>query len=430
VPHADPIPAPPYADGTGLPWDVSVPDAVAAIAAARARHGDTFAVHSGQDRYLFTFSPAGVESFYGLPDEKASKGVADYLMLRRKLPDEIFDGRRILPGTLFRRDDVAAYLTNLDRALEQTTAELGSSGSLDVFDLTRRLGHRMGLASWAGPGSADGETFDRLVRAFDILDGADAFVHPDAMAAVAASNKRAERAALDEVADIVTAAVRRWDSDDANDQGLFGRIVDSWSSEPPESRVRGIAFDVALIHIASMSNLAAALGWALVDLLEHPAHLARVVAGDGDLAQRCALESTRLAQRSIMSRTVLSPVCLDTGDVSYQVPPGWTIATLLPLLNTSAAPGLESWDPDRWTRHRLTDEKALPSPMLVTAFGHGRHSCPAQPFSLSAMTSAMTHLFGRYRMTPGWTTHPRPVPAQIGGVARADGPCPLDYVRR
>jgi len=381
---------PPYAEGTGLPWDVSVPDAVAAIAAARASHGDTFAVHSGQDHYLFTFSPTGVESFYGLPEEKASKGVADYLMLRRKLPDEIFDGRRILPGTLFRRDDVAGYLTNLDRALEQTTAELGSSGSLDVFDLTRRLGHRMGLASWAGPGSAEGETFDRLARTFDILDGADAFVHPDAMAAVAASNKRAERAALDEVADIVAAAVRRWDADGTNDQGLFGRIVDAWSSEPPDIRLRGIAFDVALIHIASMSNLAAALGWALVDLLEHPRHLARVVAGDADLAQRCALESTRLAQRSIMSRAVLSPVSLDTGDISYQVPPGWTIATLLPLLNTSAAPGLENWDPDRWTRHRLTDEKTLPSPMLVTAFGHGRHSCPAQPFSLSAMTAAMT----------------------------------------
>ena len=428
MPRPDPVPAPPYAEGIGLPWDVSVPDAVAAIAAARARYGDTFAVQSGRDHYLFTFSPTGVESFYGLPEEKASKGVADYLMLRRKLPDEIFDGRRILPGTLFRRDDVAGYLANLDRALEQTTTELGAAGSVDVFELTRRLGHRMGLASWAGPGSAQGEAFEHLVRAFDILDGADAFVHPDAMAAVAASNKQAERAALDDAADIVAAAVRRWDASRTDDQGLFGRIVDSWNSEPPESRVRGIAFDVALIHIASMSNLAAALGWALVDLLEHPAHLARVAAGDADLAQRCALESTRLAQRSIMSRTVLSPVCLDTGDVSYQVPPGWTIATLLPLLNTSAAPGLENWDPDRWTRHRLTDEKALPSPMLVTAFGHGRHSCPAQPFSLSAMTSAMTHLFGRYRMTPGWTTHPRPVPAQIGGVARADGPCRLDYV--
>ncbi len=422
MPHPRPVPDPPYADGAGLPWDVSVTDAVAAIAEARTRHGDTFALRSGDDHYLFTFSPTGVESFYGLPEEKASKGVADYLMLRRKLPDEIFQGRRILPSTLFRRDDVAGYLTNLDRALDQTIDELGSSGSVDVFGLTRRLGHRMGLASWAGPGSARGEAFERLVRAFDTLDGSDAFVHPDAMAAVAASGKRAERAALDEVAEIIADAVHHPEGDD----GLFGRIVDEWRSDLEDNRIRGIALDVALIHIASMSNLAAALGWALVDLLEHPEHLTRVVA-DADLAQRCALESTRLAQRSIMARTVLSPVNLDTGDVSYQVPPGWTIATLLPLLNTSVAPGLEQWDPDRWTRHRLTDEKSLPSPMLVTAFGHGRHSCPAQPFSLSAMTATMTRLLGSYQMTPEWTTHPRPVPAQIGGVARADGPCLLSY---
>jgi cytochrome P450 len=423
VPHAQPVPQPPYAEGTGLPWDVLVTDAVAAIAAARARHGDTFAVRSGSDRYLFTFSPTGVESFYSLPEDKASKGVADYLMLRRKLPDEMFDGRRVLPGTLFRRDDVAGYLANLHRALDETIDELGSSGSVDVFGLTRRLGHRMGLASWAGPGSSQGEAFERLVRAFDTLDGSDAFVHPDAMAAVAASEKRAERAALDEVAEIIADAVRRHDDDD----GLFGRIVDEWRGGKNDNHIRGIALDVALIHIASMSNLAAALGWALVDLLEHPEYSMRVATGDADVAQQCALESTRLAQRSIMARAVLSPVTLDTGDVSYQVPPQWTIATLLPLLNTSAAAGLENWDPDRWTRHRLTDEKSLASPMLVTAFGHGRHSCPAQAFSLSAMTATMMRLLGSYRMTPQWTTHPRPVPAQIGGVARADGPCRLSY---
>ena len=428
-----PVPAPPYAEGTGLPWDVPVGDAVAMIAAARARYGDTFVVESGREHYLFTFSPAGVESFYALTEETASKGVADYLMLRRKLPDDIFVGRRTLPSTLFRRDDVASYLANLDRALEQTTTELGPAGSVDVFDLTRRLGHRMGLASWAGPGSADGEAFERLVRAFDTLDGSDAFVHPDRMAAVAATDKRAERAALDEVADIIAAAVGRFDTGDRpghqDDQGLFGRIVHAWSADEQSSRLRGIALDIALIHIASMSNLAAALGWALVDLLEHPAELARVRLGDRDFAQRCGLESTRLAQRSIMTRTVLSPVHFDTGEVTYQVPPGWNIATLLPLLNTSVAPGLKQWDPDRWTRHRLTERNALPSPMLVTAFGHGRHSCPAQPFSLAAMTAATTHLLREYRMTPRWTSHPQPVPAQIGGVARAEAPCPVDYVR-
>ena len=99
-------------------------DAVAVLARARAEHGDTFVVESGRDRYLFTFSPTGVESFYALPEEKASKGVADYLMLRRKLPDEIFDGRRTLPGSLFRKGDVATYLTNLEASLATTSVEL------------------------------------------------------------------------------------------------------------------------------------------------------------------------------------------------------------------------------------------------------------------------------------------------------------------
>jgi cytochrome P450 len=425
-----PVPTPPIAEDTGLPWDVTVGDAVAAIAEARARHGDTFVVLSGRDHYLFTFSPVGVESFYAVPEEIASKGVADYLMLRRKLPDEIFDGRRTLPGSLFRRDDVASYLVNLEQALEHTVAELGPAGNVDLFDLTRRLGHRMGLASWAGPGSAQGDTFDRLVTVFDTLDGSDAFVHPDAMAAVAASDKRAERAALDDVVELVSTAVQRLASGHTTPDALFDRIVDAWSSEPPDVRTRGIALDVALIHIASMSNLMAALGWAFVDLLEHPLHLRRVADGDTDLARRCALESTRMAQRSIMSRAVLAPVDFDTGDVCYRVPAGWTIATLLPLLNTSAAPGLQRWDPERWHRHRLADVTALASPMLVTAFGHGKHSCPAQPFSLAAMSAAMTRLLGRYMMTPRWTRHPRPVSAQIGGVARAADACPVDFVIR
>ncbi|MBY0288326.1 MAG: cytochrome P450 [Mycobacteriaceae bacterium] len=422
-----PVPQPPLAEGVGLPWDVSVDDAVAAIAAARARYGDTFSVRSGDDNYLFTFSPVGVESFYGLPEDKASKGVADYLMLRRKLPDEIFDGRRLLPTSLFRRDDVASYLANLDYALTQTVAELGTEGTVELFGLTRRLGHRMGLASWAGPRSAEGNSFERLIRAFETLDGSDAFVHPEAMAAVAASDKHAERAALDDVVAVIGNLAK---STDSNDNDLFGRIVRAWSSEPDDVRLRGVALDVALIHIASMSNLMAALGWSLVDLLVHPAQAQRVADGDQDFAQRCALESTRLAQRSIISRAVLAPVDLDTGDQTYRVPAGWTIATLLPLLNTSAAPGLDTWDPTRWNRYRLVDAASLPSPMLVTAFGHGKHSCPAQPFSLAAMTTAMTRLLSTYDMTPLWPCYPRPVPAQIGGVARSADPCPVSYVSR
>ena len=283
-------------------------------------------------------------------------------MLRRKLPDEIFDGRRTLPNSLFRRDDVASYLANLDRALEQTVAELGTRGTVDLFDLTRRLGHRMGLASWAGPGSAQGDAFERLVAAFDTLDGSDAFVHPDAMAAVAASDKRAERAALDDVVAVVGTAVQRLDS---GDDGRRRRCsAGSWRpgrrsrADVRHARHRaGRRADPHRVDVESDGRARLGAG--------------RPARAPGDIGtawptattnwrERCALESTRMAQRSIMSRAVLAPVDFDTGDVIYRVPAGWTIATLLPLLNTSAAPGLERWDPDRWHRHRLADPTRCP----------------------------------------------------------------------
>lgn len=421
------VPEPPAATGTGLPWNVAVDDAVTAIGAARAAHGDTFTVAHERERYLFTFSAQGVRSFYALREEEASKGVADYLMLRRKLPDHLFDGRRSLPGSLFRRDDVATYLANLEGALDATVAELGGAGTVDVFALTRRLGHRLGLASWGGPTASTGAGFERLVAAFDALDGSEAFVHPDAMAAVLASGQVAERAALAEVVEVIGPSA------EPGDPGLFGRIVAAWADEPEDLRRQGVALDVALIHVASMSNLHAALGWALVDLVEHPDVLESVRAGGqesgSDLASRCALESTRLAQRSIMARSVLSLVRFDDGTTVYDVPPGWTIATLLPLLNTSAADGLDRWDPHRWERHRMVSP-ALATPELVTAFGHGRHTCPAQPFSLAAMATALTRLVGAYDLRAGWTSYPTPVPAQIGGVARAGVPVPLSYAGR
>jgi cytochrome P450 len=412
---------PPVADGVALPWDVEVADPVLALAEARRRWGDTFVVDSGPDRYLFTFSPRGVTSFYELAEEQASKGVADWRMLRRKLPDEIFAGRRTLPHQLFGRDEVATYLDHVEQALDDTVDELGAEGEVDVFALTRRLGHRVGLASWGGPGAASGASFDRLVEAFDQLDGSDAFVHPDAMAAVAATDKAAERQAL---AVIVEEMGPTSHPDPAS---LFGKIAAAWADEDDVVRAQGVAYDVALIHVASMSNLFAALGWALVDLVEHPDDLAQIGAGDRARAEQCALESIRMAQRSIMARYVLAPVTLDVGDHRIEVASGATIATLLPLTNTTAAPGLEVWDPDRWNRRRMEGTAELAAAELVTTFGHGHHRCPAQPFSLSAMTAAVTRLAGAYDLRAGWSTHPRPVSAQIGGVGRAGGACPLGY---
>ena len=422
-------PMPPVATGVDMPWDTPAPDPVAALAEARRSLGDTFVVESGGDCYLFAFSAVGVKSFYALPEERASKGVADWRMLRRKLPDEMFAGRRILPHQLFGREDVATYLHNVQTALDDTVLELGHVGDVEVFELTRRLGHRVGLASWGGPGSAMGTRFDRLAAAFDALDGSESFVHPDAMAHVTATAKAAEYEALAIITGELGDALRDLRGSEA-DHPLFARVAAAWADEPLEEARVGIARDVALIHIASMSNLFAALGWSLVDLLAHPDEAQRVRAGDQGLAEACALESIRLAQRSIMARFVIAPVTLNVGMTRHDVAPGVTVATLLPLTNASAAPGLELWDPSIWNRRRLADTSLLGAVELVTAFGHGRHTCPAQPFSLSAMTTAIRRLLVEFELSPRWVDRPVPVRAQIGGVARSAAPCPLHFVRR
>jgi len=293
-----------------MPWDAAVADPVAAIGAARTEHGDTFVVRGKDTTYLFLFSPAGVQSFYAVPEADASKGIADWQMLRRKLPDELFLGRRTFPHDLFARDDVTQYHEVVGRALDVTWAELAGSGTVDVFDLTRRLGHRIGLSTWAGPCGDPGPGFERLIAALDALDGAAAFVDPGAMADVAAANKAAEYAALAEAEALVADAVARRDADPTPPADHFQRIVDAWTDDP--DRDRGIARDVVLVHLGSMSNLFAALGWLIVDVLDRPDLLAAVRAGDAELTERCAMESIRVAQRSIMMRALVRRVSWPT----------------------------------------------------------------------------------------------------------------------
>ena len=85
------------------------------------------------------------------------------------------------------------------------------------------------------PGVSQGGRFDRLVPAFDALDGSDAFVHPDAMAAVAAAGKADERAApavITRELGLALAELPGVESDDA----LFARVAAAWQDVASEDR--------------------------------------------------------------------------------------------------------------------------------------------------------------------------------------------------
>ena len=410
-------------------------DPTSFLSAQRRRLGDLFVVDAFGHRLCCTFSPEGVQQLYGFPEHKASFGLATYTLIKAKVPEELFVGRRNTPHSLFGRQETESYLDGLEEAMTMQLAELGASGDVELFALSRRIGHRLGLGSWGGMEAASPAMLDELIPLFDRLDSSEAFVRPSAMLFTNVTGKHFEREAMHGIEAVfgrILAARRASDRDRSGPNGDFlDQIAASFADAEMSQSERDVqaARDLILIHMGSQSNLFAALAWTLVNLLLHPRVLEGVRDGDDELLERTAYESTRLAQRSITLRQVLRPVDITTGGTTYRLSPGVMLTTMLSVTNTTSAPGLDRFDPAHYHGRRLVAGPALATKELVSTFGHGIHTCPAQRFSISAIRIAVRRLIDAYDFTTGFATA-QARRRQIGGVARAAKPCPVTYRAR
>jgi cytochrome P450 len=431
LPAIDPLPPP---AGLALPRIGAglglLRDPTAFFARARARLGDTYRVDAFGWRLFCVFSPAGVAALYALPEAHASFGVATYnLVFRHKAPRELVIGRRNRPHDLFGNQELEGYLAQLERAVALSLDELGDAGRFEAFAFARRLGHRLGLGCWAGAEAAASENLDRLIPLFDRLDTADAFVRPASRLFTAATRQARERRAMHGI-EAVLGAIVRGRADRPGAAGDFlDQIIATWADAPPGERETGIARDVIVIHLGAQSNLYAALAWTIVNLVLHPDALARVRRGDDAFLERCAYESIRLAQRSLTLRQVLRPLELDDGRTKYTLAPGVLVATMLSVTNPTAAAGMDRFDPDHYEGRSPARSLALPARELVSTFGHGRHTCPAQRFSISAIRTAVQRLVERFELSPRFRSA-SPRRRQLGAVARSERPCAVAYRRR
>jgi len=416
-----------------LPWIGAglrvLRDPTAFFADARRRYGDTYVVDAFGYRMFCVFSPAGVRALYALPEAEASKGYADVALLRHKLPEELFQGRRNFPHHLFGTQEVEGYLDNLEAVVAHELDALGDRGRFEAFAFCRRLGHRLGLASWAGAEAASPRHLARLIAALERLDASESFVHPARAFTTWVTGKRRERAALRDIEAVFATIFTERRRDGRRPGDFVDRIWHSFADLDEPERSIATARDVVMIHMGSQSNLFAAMGWTLVNVLAHPEVAAAVRAGDTALLESAASESIRLAQRSITLRAVLQPISVDDGQTSFRIEPGVFVTTMLPVTNCSAASGYDRFEPGRYHGRRLVGADALPARELVSTFGHGRHACPAQRFSISAIRTAVSRLLDRYECAPEYA-RAEPLRRQLGGVARPAAPCPVRYTRR
>ena len=424
---------PPVAPGA-LPWLRSgiglLRNPTTFFASTRAALGDTFFVEAFGYRMFCVFSPMGVKALYDLPEAQASFGLATYrLVFENKLPLELVSGRRNRPHDLFGGDDVEHYLDLLEAAVGVELEQLGDTGRFEIFEECHRLGHRIGLATWVGEEAATPESLARLMPLFDRLDSAASFVRPLELFRTRLTNKAGERRALANIEGIIGEILRARSTRDDSPDDFLAQIERSFSDLPDEQRYVEVARDIILIHLGAQSNLPAALAWTLIDLLLHPEILERVREGDDDLLERCANESIRLAQRSLTLREVIVPIEIEDEKQRYRLAPGVLVATMLSVTNTSAGPDLDRFDPSRYAGRRLAPHVDVEGRERVSTFGHGRHSCPAQRFAISAIRIAIRRLVDRYDLAPLFETA-APRRRQLGAVARAEQPCWVEYSRR
>jgi len=435
----DPMPpvAPPAAPGLmrlrAGRWLGSGPsllrNATAYFARMRDTLGDTYVVDAFGYRLFCVFSPLGVKSLYALPEKRASFGLATYTLFQHKIPAELFVGRRNAPHHLFAGEEVERYLGDLERAMTYEIDELGASGTFEAFAEMRRLGHRLGFASWAGTEAASPAMLARLIAPFDRLDASESFVRPAHTLITQATGKIRERRAMRAMESAIGEILDARERASARRDDFLDLIWNSFADLEPADRKVQAARDVIVLHMGSQSNLYAALAWTLVNLLLHPDYLRRVADGDETLLEQCASESIRMAQRSITLRQVIKPIDIADEHRSYRISPGAFVTTMLSVNNCSAAPGLERFDPQHYDGRRLAHNVDVPCKEIVSTFGHGIHSCPAQRFAISAIRVAISRLLDRYELEPQFTAA-EPLAGQLGAVARAARPCRVRYRRR
>jgi cytochrome P450 len=399
------------------------------LASERERLGDTFVLDAFGLRLLFLFSPEGLKSLYALREEDASFTEATRSLLGLKLPPELTSGDMSMFHRLFGKERREGYLAHVEDAAHAAIDDLPATGELELFEHAKRLVHRIGFRSWAGPEAASPRHLETLVELFERLDPEQAFLRPSTAVVTIATRNAPERRALREVAAILRAIHRERLREGRSEDDMLEELHRLYRDRTEEERYGMVARDVMVLHLASLSNLYAAMGWTFVHVLGSPSYRARAPTDDAFL-DSASEEAIRLAQRSITLRKVLRPVTLDDGKQRYSLERGAYVATMLSVTNTTAAPGLGAFDPAHYQKGALT--APVRAREEVSTFGHGAHSCPGRRFALAAIRIAVRTHLERLQMTPLFDTGEgavKPRPEQIGAVARADVPCRVRFTR-
>jgi sterol 14alpha-demethylase len=330
---------------------------------------------------------------------------------------------------LLRARTAAGYLAVMDRHCAQFVARLGDSGTFDLPQEMNTLVLGIIMEAFLGADFARHMPATAARDFRDLMRGLD----PITPGWVPAPHLVRARRARDRLRRAVGELVRARRRQPADPPDFLQELISARAPDGTPATDRWVVQMALGVTFAGHDSTTGHLSWAIIDLLQHPVELGKVLAEqdrilpDGaplDLTavhqmtclHRALRETSRLRPVApVMLRRALRPIDIDgcTIPAGADVFVAPVLSHRLPALFDAAS----SYHPDRY----LTDPGQA---SYLHGFGGGTHRCLGEPFARLLTHVAVTRLVQHYDMT---LADPDPAPVRTPAFKGPRSPCTIHY---
>ena len=405
-------------------------------------HGEIFRLRlrPGRRPAIFLVGPERARWVFKQTDDQTLSIGASLAFTRRLFgPDFYFlaepaeyqhQRETLLP--LLRARMAAGYLAIMDRHCARLVARLGDSGTFDLPQEMNALVLGIIMEAFLGADFAQ-HMPPTVARDFrDFIRGLD----PITPGWVPAPHLVRARRARDRLRRAVAELVRARRRQPADPPDFLQELISAHAPGGAPATDRWIVQMALGVTFAGHDSTTGHLSWAVIDLLQHPDELRKVLAEqDRILPEGAPLDLSAVHRMTCLDRALretsrlrpVAPVMLRRAlrsiDIDgYTIPEGADVFVApvlshrLPALFDAAS----SYLPDRY----LTDPRQASS---LHGFGGGTHRCLGEPFARLLTHAAVTRLLQHYDMS---LADPDPAPVRTPAFKGPRSPCRIHYRSR
>jgi sterol 14-demethylase len=376
-------------------------------------HGEVAALRVGPRRMVVLLGPKAHEAVFRASDRQLSAREAYSFMtpvFGRGIaydaePERMDQQLKMLLGALKDRR-MRSYSSAILDEVERSTASFGDQGEFDVVDYFRRLTMYTSTRCLIGH-----EFRERMTDEFGVLYGAlERSITPlaflNARLPIPTFRRRDEARAR--LAQMIAAIVRERRSAGTEGEDFLQTLMEAHYADGTANTDDEITGLLLAAIFAGHHTSSVTAAWTLLELLQNPAYLARVLAElarvhqDGAPITYASLREIDATENAVKEALRLHPPIVLLVRVVEQdfvfrewILPRGTWVLLSPLVAhrmNDVFPDAERFDPDRFAPPRNEDKRDF----AFIPFGGGPHKCLGSAFALLQVKAIFAALFARF----------------------------------